>query len=150
MDLGCGNGRLVATIARLHPGLIPVGVEIDPLRADRGCDVLNRASGQLYCADIFSSASPWFEGERHQLTILMVGRLLEADERARRSLVHRLRSAAHFVLLYVYADWLGRSEEIERVLGDLFPDATREGACDTGMMTRIWIANSASAPGPID
>src|SRR5437899_450786 len=91
LDLGCGNGLLVAAIASRLPGVTPMGVECVRDRANRGRATLERTGGRLYLGDIFSQEQPWFGQQPYLLTILMIGRLLEVGVRLQQALIGDLK-----------------------------------------------------------
>jgi SAM-dependent methyltransferase len=143
LDLGCGNGRLVAAIASRLPGIIPCGVEYVREKASRGRATLERAGGRLYVGDIFSRERPWFDEGPYLLTILMIGRLLEVGVRPRRALINDIKRHANVLLLYTYGDPLSMSAEASGLLGSTFPSAARvdPGIKRDGSLPRLWVYN---------
>ena len=140
LDLGCGNGRLVAEIASRLPGLTPCGVECVFDRANRGRAPLERAGGRLHVGDIFSQEQPWFDNESYALTILMIGRLLEVSVQRRRALIADIERHSNLLLLYTYGDSLSMSDEASRLLESTFPGAARmDVGVEDGSLPRLWV-----------
>jgi hypothetical protein len=140
VDLGCGNGVLVAAIANRLPGVIPCGVECMFDRANRGRAMLERAGGRLFLGDIFSQEQPWFDHEPYLLTILMIGRLLEVGVRRRRALIADIERHSNLLLLYTYGDSLSMSDKASRLLESTFPGAARMDPGDeNGSLPRLWV-----------
>lgn len=140
LDLGCGNGRLVAAIASRLPGVIPCGVECVLDRANRGRATLERAGGRLHVADIFSQEQPWFDHGSYVLTILMIGRLLEVGVRRRRTLIADIERHSNLLLLYTYGDSLSMSDEAGTLLESTFPGAARvDAGVEEGSLPRLWV-----------
>lgn len=139
LDLGCGNGSLVTEIASRVPGIVPFGVECVPDRANRGRTRLELAGGRLYIGDIFSAEQPWFGNEPYLLTLLMIGRLLEVDDRPRGALIRKIERQTNLLLLYTYGDSLSMSDASSRLLERAFPGAV----CIAGVINRslpcVWL-----------
>lgn len=83
IDLGCGSGALLEQLTLCRPGLRPVGVEVDPVRARVARQRLDPLGGQVVEADLLDleawSSKAWGEG-RALVALLMPGRLVEASE----------------------------------------------------------------------
>jgi len=138
LDLGCGNGRLVAEIAGRLPGITPCGVECVLEKANRGRATLERAGGHLHVGDIFSPERPWFDHQPYVLTILMIGRLLEVDRQRRLALIADVEHHSNLLLLYTYGDSLSLSDEAGKLLEHTFPNAVciDDGA---GSLPHLWV-----------
>jgi hypothetical protein len=150
LDLGCGNGSLVTAIASRLPGVVPFGVECLPDRAQRGRTRLELADGHLYIGDIFSAEQPWFDSDPYLLTLLMIGRLLEASEARRSALIRTLEHHTILLLLYTYGDPLSMSRACTQLLANAFPRAVCMAGLGDGSLPRIWVHKtevSASLPG---
>ena len=104
LDLGCGDGRLVAKVCALD-GSVPFGVECDSGRAGRAglrLGAANVAQGNL------ADTAPW--AGTYSLCLLMPGRLAELDAADRENVLTALRSRCTELLLYAYADNLGGAD----------------------------------------
>ena len=139
LDLGCGNGLLVAAIASRLPGVTPIGVECVRDRANRGRATLERTGGRLYVGDMFSQEQPWFGQQPYLLTILMIGRLLEVGVQLRQALIRDLKRHTNLLLLYTYGDPLSMSEVATQLLSSAFPGAIQMAGVEDGSLPRIWV-----------
>ncbi|MGC2697162.1 MAG: hypothetical protein WA738_15360 [Candidatus Angelobacter sp.] len=139
LDLGCGNGCLVAAIASRFQGVTPWGVECVPDRANRGRSTLERAGGRLYVSSIFSLDQPWFNHEPYLLTMLMIGRLIEVDVQTQRTLIRDIERNTRLLLLYTYGDSLSMSDKATRLLSTAFPGAAPMAGVEDGSLPRIWV-----------
>lgn len=102
LDLGSGNGELLARIADGRPGRW-IGIEADPARAARhvpGVDVWHGSIESLSWA-----------GAQYDVVLLMPGRILEMSSED----AARVRSAlrGRRLVLYSYGAWLGNRGLIE-------------------------------------
>jgi hypothetical protein len=105
LDLGCGNGILLAKACEGRSDLVPYGVDSNGRALEHARLLLPRFAANFTQADIFD-IEQWDGGaRRYALALLMLGRLTEAPlERAMRMLRH-LRSSCPRVLAYAYTDW---------------------------------------------
>jgi hypothetical protein len=101
LDLGAGNGRLVAAICA-GTALRPAGVELDPAKTARARARMPEAAADLVTADLFDTTR-WPAPGRYAAVILMAGRLFEVQRQRALALVGHLRSCADSLLLYTYA-----------------------------------------------
>jgi hypothetical protein len=144
LDLGCGNGLLLAAIAHRLPGVTPMGVERARDRANRARATLEQAGGHVYVGDIFSLEQPWFNGESFLLTILMIGRLLEVDLGSRRDLIADVERHTNLLLLYTYGDSLSMSDAASQLLSSTFPGAICVAGIEDESSPRLWVYNVAN------
>lgn len=107
IDLGCGNGALLAAICDRLPGLRPIGVERDADRLTHARTVLPGPVPRWHHADIFAWAQSPPTDER-SVVLLMLGRLVEASPDESGRLKRRVAATADLVLGYAYSDWLAR------------------------------------------
>lgn len=142
IDLGCGNGALLERLASVAAGVVPFGVEVDPLRIEHARQLHGGHSDNFVSGDMFDSHELWVEGRRYALAILMPGRLLESDERRAAALRERLRESCDKVLVYAYGDWLTRA-------GDLASLAREAGftVAGSGGQEAALVDMDASRPG---
>jgi 2-polyprenyl-3-methyl-5-hydroxy-6-metoxy-1,4-benzoquinol methylase len=125
VDLGCGNGALLERLAAAAPGVVPFGVDIDPLRIEHARQLHPAHPGNFVSGDMFESEEVWPQGRGYALALVMPGRLLETDERRAAALREWLRRTCDRVLVYAYGDWLTRA-------GDLASLAREAGLTITG------------------
>jgi len=107
LDLGCGNGALLAKLRAAHPGIIPYGVDHDAARIGRGRTLLADYADNFSVGDIFAADAAW-ASRRYDLALLMPGRLLEADAARSARVRDWLRANCDRLLVYAYGDWLTR------------------------------------------
>lgn len=108
VDLGCGNGVLLEKIAAAVPGVVPYGIDIEPVRIEHARLLQSKRATNFVAGDVFGDDQLWPDGRRYALAILMPGRLVEAGPERGSALLHRLRTHCDCVLLYAYGDWLDR------------------------------------------
>jgi trans-aconitate methyltransferase len=110
LDLGCGNGALLARLSLDRPDLVPCGVERDSERLSFVRTLFPEGKGEWYAGDLLNCAEPWVGGRRYAAALLMVGRLTEAKENEVHMLRQRLRGQVEHIVGYAYPDWLLRYE----------------------------------------
>jgi len=108
LDLGCGNGALLARLNLIRPDIVPCGVEWDRERLSFVRAIFPDGGGEWYAGDLFGCAEPWNGGRRYAAALLMVGRLMEANESQVEVLRQRLRGQVDHIIGYAYPDWLWR------------------------------------------
>jgi len=108
LDLGCGNGALLAHICAARPDCVPCGIEREPERLGYLAALFERHKGEWHVGDMFLSHAPWREQKRYAAALLMVGRLTEARAASVQHLLHRLRGQVDHVIGYAYPDWIAR------------------------------------------
>jgi SAM-dependent methyltransferase len=101
LDLGCGNGALLAKICEGSPGIIPHGVDRNAFALEHVGILLPEYSANFKQANLFDWES-WSSEKRYALTLLMVGRLLEVDRPVAHLLIKRLREQSDAILVYLY------------------------------------------------
>jgi SAM-dependent methyltransferase len=104
LDLGCGNGALLAKVQEAT-GAVPFGIDRDPERIAHACALLPRFAGNFRVGDLGESEAPWVDGRRYALAVLMPGRLIEAGPARAARIRAQLQAACDRILLYAYADW---------------------------------------------
>jgi SAM-dependent methyltransferase len=108
VDLGCGNGALLAAICDRVAELRPIGVERAQDRLAHAALLLPGDLPEWHLDDFFDCEALWSGGRRHGVVLLMLGRLVEVEVGVAEKLRRNLRDAADFVLGYAYPDWLDR------------------------------------------
>ena len=107
IDLGCGNGALLAKIHRLAPHVTPYGIDLEPQRIAHARALLPAFAANFFEADL--GAHPLLDSERRfALAILSPRRLEQATPAGGKRLRAWLRARCERVLLYVYGK--GRTE----------------------------------------
>jgi hypothetical protein len=107
LDLGCGNGALLEQLVMASTDIVPFGVDVDERRIEHARRLQPAYADHFVVGDLFDDLSLWSDEAPFALVILMPGRLLEAPAAAAR-LRDRLEASASRLLVYAYADWLGR------------------------------------------
>jgi SAM-dependent methyltransferase len=118
LDLGCGNGALLARIVKDKRAIIPYGVEWNPQRLAHVRDLLPDFAAHFTQGDLFAVDAPW---ERdYTCVLLMAGRLAEVPPEIAQALLDKIARHAQHLILYAYGDTLA-------VYGDLPALAQRFG-----------------------
>jgi hypothetical protein len=99
VDLGCGDGSLLARVSRGRPGRW-WGVEVDAGRAARGRR--RNPSVDILTADLARLSSDSFPAGAFDTAILMPGRLAEVGPEAAERVRDGLRAWARRVVVYNY------------------------------------------------
>jgi len=107
LDLGCGNGALLAELQARRPPIQPFGVDLDPTRIEHARTLHPHSPGHFVVADLFEDRV-WADTPRFALALLMPGRLLEVDAHRAAALRDRLTRSCDQLLVYAYGDWLTR------------------------------------------
>lgn len=110
LDLGCGNGALLATIASRAPGVRPHGIDTDASRIDHARLLHTERADRFLVGDLLDDDRLWAHEQRYALAIVMPGRLLDVSPPRAERLRDRLRTRCDRVLVYAYADWLERPD----------------------------------------
>lgn len=105
LDLGCGNGALLAKICAERDELEPWGVDLEPARIAHARELHPDHAESFAAGDLFT----WMleadgGGRRYALALLMVGRLLEAPHDRARALLSTLAACCDDLLLYRYPE----------------------------------------------
>ncbi len=106
LDLGCGNGVLLERLVAAAPGVVPFGIDRDPVRIEHAQTLHRKFANHFAAGDMFDDERLWAGGRRFALAVVMPGRLLETDTTRAAALRERLRSRCDQVLVYAYGDWL--------------------------------------------
>jgi hypothetical protein len=107
LDLGCGNGALLAKVCGRCPAAVPVGVERDPARAEHARRILRRFSGGVVTGDVFALPSALSE-RRYALVLLSISRLRD-DPSAAPRLLDWVRARGERLLVFAYGPWIERA-----------------------------------------
>jgi len=105
IDFGCGNGILLSKIIRLNKNIIPYGIDKSQLSIYHLQYILPQFRNNFLCEDMFSSTYNWVFDNNLTIAILMIGRLLEVNEKKTKALVDFLKKNCIKVLVYSYDDW---------------------------------------------
>lgn len=106
VDLGCGNGALLAKLVAADPAIEASGVEADAVRVEHAGSLHAGGTGRFVHGDLFDAPELWCDGPRFALALVMPGRLLEVDPGRAAALRAWLRERCEKVLVYAYGDWL--------------------------------------------
>jgi hypothetical protein len=91
LDLGCGNGRLLQSIKKLHPYVTVYGVDTKSMKFDGFTQV-----------DIYDYE---WEGQ-YELVLMSVERLHEVDKEVASDLLQAIRLHSKYLLLSTYNNWM--------------------------------------------
>ncbi len=103
LDLGCGNGALLAKIIATGAGLVPYGVDNRRSSLTHAAEVLPSFSANFLNGDLFD-CGVWAKDRRYTLAILMAGRLVEVGRPRAERLLSALEESSETVLFYCYPD----------------------------------------------
>jgi hypothetical protein len=117
IDLGCGNGFLLKSICAANPGLVPFGIDRDPERIKNARLLLTESQQNFVAGDLFDDEYLWTTSRRYACGILMAARLLEVDAGRAASLRRKIQSHCDTLLVYAYADAIGRWGTLETIAG---------------------------------
>jgi len=105
LDLGCGNGMLLAKVCEGRNDLIPYGVDTNRFAVEHARQLWPQFVGNFVQGDLFD-IELWDSGSRrYALALLMLGRLLEVPRARAASMLDRLQLSCSRVLGYAYPDW---------------------------------------------
>jgi hypothetical protein len=107
LDLGCGNGALLAKICNINAALVPVGVDFNKKALEHARELLPVFKTNFIEGDLFDNQL--WAGQSYVLTLLMIGRLLEAEESRARKLISSAIDVSTNLLIYVYPNGTARS-----------------------------------------
>jgi hypothetical protein len=138
LDLGCGNGALLAKVHAIFPKLVPIGLEIDLDRVRSAQKKLRMLGGEAFAGNMFSSNDVWPSGRKYFLAIVCVTRFIETDSERTAELRRKILDASENILLYVYNDGLLR---YQKNMNDFIADA---GFALTGWKIKKHVAIFAS------
>jgi len=105
LDLGCGNGALLAELQARRPTIQPFGVDFDATRIEHARTLHPHFADHFIVTDLFDDRV-WDDTPRFALALLMPGRLLEIQGRRADALRDRLTRSCDQLLVYAYGDWL--------------------------------------------
>jgi len=109
VDLGCGNGALLAKVVAEVPGVEPWGVDLDPDRVGHAAELHPEHADHFIAGDLFDpEGTVWATGRTFDLALVMPGRLVEAGSERAAGLQELLRTRCRQNLVYAYGDWLER------------------------------------------
>jgi hypothetical protein len=108
LDLGCGNGVLLAKVCQGRSDLIPYGIDSNEVAVTHARKTLPQFAGNFVQGDLFD-IELWDSGKRrYKLALLMLGRLFEVPGERAAEVVKSLRSSCSRIVVYAYPDWSGR------------------------------------------
>ncbi|XUM21183.1 hypothetical protein ACRAVF_28000 [Bradyrhizobium oligotrophicum S58] len=115
IDLGCGNGALLAASCGETPGLEPLGVERDPRKLIHAQAMFGPAVSRWLSCDMFACPAPLEKAADQSVILIMPGRLLEAGADRAAALCLWLRDHADIILCYAYPDWIARYGSLDEL-----------------------------------
>jgi hypothetical protein len=101
LDLGCGNGALLAKIVAGRADLEPYGIDREARAIVHARELQATFADNFVQADLFDTAG-WAGERRYALALLMIGRLLEVPTPAAQQVLAVLRSRCDAVVVYAY------------------------------------------------
>lgn len=143
LDLGCGNGALLARLGTRWAGARLHGIELDQGRAQRGR--AHHPDLDIVHDDFLETPDRWVGP--FDLTIIMPGRLTELDGSKRDAIRDMILGRARELLVYGYGDWLDRYGDLETLCEAA--GIPRPGAvvCEPSAAAAILSTNARPAPG---
>jgi hypothetical protein len=105
LDLGCGNGALLATICSGRSDLTMWGVDSNGTSLDHARQLLPQLAENFAQGDLFDFEMWNPSRRRYVLAVIMLGRLLEVPQEKAMQLLRDLQSSCECVLVYAYPDW---------------------------------------------
>jgi SAM-dependent methyltransferase len=109
LDLGCGNGALLAKVCDGRNDLVPYGIDNNGVAVAHARLLLPRFAQNFVQGDLFD-VTLWGEGSRrYTLALLMLGRLFEVPRDRALRMLDGLCGSCSRVLAYVYPDWNERT-----------------------------------------
>jgi len=135
IDLGCGNGALLARLCEENPGTIAYGVDRDPGKIERAREIHGNYPENFVAGSAFDFSGWWPADWDFDVMILCPGRFLEAPAAEAEALRRRIAEKVDRVLLYAYSDWLasyGSVEAIAHLTGFEILDSSPDKAVRVG------------------
>ena len=108
LDLGCGNGALLAKICTPGTGLVPYGVDNREPPLAHAVEVLPAFAANFFKSNMFDCQT-WGQDRRYSLAIVMAGRLSEVERRTADRILSALQETSESVLFYCYPGTGSRS-----------------------------------------
>ena len=115
IDLGCGNGSLLKKIKNVCCNITPFGIDHDKLAIEHGRTIMPEYADNFILGDIFKSVDIWKQREYYDIALLMPGRLTVVNEDHRNWLKKQLKKHCKAIIIYLYNDWLGRSDGLKEI-----------------------------------
>ena len=115
IDLGCGNGSLLKKIKNVCCNITPFGIDHDKLAIEHGRTIMPEYADNFILGDIFESIDIWKQREYYDIALLMPGRLTVVNEDHRNWLKKQLKKHCKAIIIYLYNDWLGRSDGLKEI-----------------------------------
>lgn len=104
LDLGCGNGALLRAIVK-RTGAIPFGVDLSEDKIGHAHALLPEHLANFAVGDLFDPEY-WRRFPVMDLTMLMLGRLVEVPRPRADALLAEIRRQSRQTICYAYLDWL--------------------------------------------
>jgi hypothetical protein len=108
LDLGCGNGALLAKICTPGTGLVPYGVDNREPPLAHAVEVWPAFAANFFKSNIFDCQT-WAQDRRYSLAIVMAGRLSEVERPTADLILSALQETAGSMLFYCYPGTGSRS-----------------------------------------
>ena len=116
IDLGCGNGALLAGIVDKCAGVVPFGIDSSKIAIEHAQMLQKVFDRNFIDGDMFENTEIWADGKGYTLALLMPGRLMECNAEQASRLRRQLRLQCKYILAYAYGDWLSRYEGLTNLL----------------------------------
>jgi SAM-dependent methyltransferase len=150
LDLGCGNGTLVAKIARLDARVVPAGIDVAAHKIDRARQLLPEFAAEFTVANLFDPRALGPSGPRAYLALLMLGRLIEVRAECARAVLRRLRRRARYLLVYAYEDYVRETMPLTAMAARVGLRLLGPAPRDNVSFARLGGAGFPSGPRPHD
>jgi hypothetical protein len=134
LDLGCGNGMLLAKLCAQHSGLTPYGVDTNGIALSRARQLAPNFAGNFIEGNFFDSGLWDGDAGRYVLALLMMGRLLEVPPEKANEFLARLHNSCARILVYTYPDW---GEQPLHAIAAQFGLQLEDSGCGTAAYLRL-------------
>jgi SAM-dependent methyltransferase len=104
LDLGCGNGSLLSKICTEESGLVPYGVDGSENSLRHATELLLAFAANFIRGDIFDYDA-WDKCPNCPLTLLMIGRLWEANRPTAARLMRIPNEKSEAILAYLHSGY---------------------------------------------
>lgn len=143
IDLGCGNGVLLARIREECNEIIPFGIDSNKTAIDHARIHHAFLGSSFFAGNMFEKGEVWSDDKHYDLALLMPGRLTECTAEQARQLRRLLHLRCKRIVAYAYGDWLGRYRGLTNLLDRTGLSVIGMIASSPGVSVEVAIAEVA-------